>query len=77
LFALTKLSLPRTLRHVAEITLAANRGPRGSDVLVLHDQTEMLLRAEHPVPVQVDGDYIGERTQLTLRSEPHALDILY
>jgi diacylglycerol kinase family enzyme len=77
LFALTKLSLPRTLRHVAEITLAVKRGPRGSDVLVLHDQAEMQLRAEHPVPVQVDGDYIGERTVLTLRSEPHALDVIY
>jgi diacylglycerol kinase family enzyme len=76
LFALTKLTLPRTLRHMAEITLSSRRGARGGDVLVLHDQTEMVLRAEHPVPVQVDGDYLGERTLLTLRSEPHALDVV-
>ncbi len=77
LFALTKLSLPRTLRHVAEITLATRRGARGSDVLLLHDQTEMVLRAERPIPVQVDGDYLGERTLLTLRSRPHALDVVH
>lgn len=76
LFALTKLSLPRTLRHVVEITLASRRGARGSDVLILHDQTEMILRAERPVPVQVDGDYLGERTLLTLRSRRHALDVV-
>ena len=76
LFAVTKLSLPRTLRHVAEITLASRRGARGSDVLILHDQAEMVLRAERPVPVQIDGDYLGERTFLTLRSRPHALDVM-
>jgi diacylglycerol kinase family enzyme len=29
-----------------------------------------------PFPVQVDGDYIGEKTQLTLRAEPGALTII-
>jgi diacylglycerol kinase family enzyme len=29
-----------------------------------------------PFPVQVDGDYIGERTQMTLRAEPGALTIV-
>jgi diacylglycerol kinase family enzyme len=76
LFALTKLGLPGTLRHLAEITLASHRGARGGDVLVLHDQSELVLRAERPVPVQVDGDYLGERTHLTLRSEPGALAVV-
>ncbi len=76
LFALTKLGLPGALRHVAQITLAPGREPRGRDVLVLHDQTEMVLRAAHPVPVQVDGDYLGERTTLTLRSRPNAIAVM-
>ena len=29
-----------------------------------------------PFPVQVDGDYIGERTELKLRAEPGALTIV-
>jgi diacylglycerol kinase family enzyme len=29
-----------------------------------------------PFPVQVDGDYIGEKTELTLRAEPGALTIV-
>lgn len=75
-FALTKLGLPSTLRHVAEITIAAKRGPRGKDVLTLHDQSEIVLRAEVPIPVQVDGDYIGEQTEIRLTAEPHAIMIM-
>jgi diacylglycerol kinase family enzyme len=29
-----------------------------------------------PFPVQVDGDYIGEKTKLELRSEPGALTVI-
>jgi diacylglycerol kinase family enzyme len=29
-----------------------------------------------PFPVQVDGDYIGERTELGLRIEPGALTVV-
>jgi len=29
-----------------------------------------------PFPVQVDGDYIGEKTEMTLRAEPGALTII-
>jgi len=29
-----------------------------------------------PLPIQVDGDYIGEGTRLELRSEPGALTIV-
>ena len=29
-----------------------------------------------PFPVQVDGDYIGERTQMELKVEPRALTIV-
>lgn len=76
LFALTKLGVPRTIRHVAEITLAAGRGPRGRDVLVLHDQPEFVLRSEQPVPVQVDGDYLGEQTEMSLRAAPGALQVV-
>lgn len=76
LLALTKLGLPGTVRHVAQITLAPNRGARGRRVLTLHDQAEMVLRSERPVPVQVDGDYLGERTQMTVRAMPHALDVV-
>lgn len=75
LFALSKLGLVGTLRHLTEITLGGDRGPRGRDVILLHDQPGFVLRSSGPVPVQVDGDYLGERSHLTLRSYPAALQL--
>lgn len=34
------------------------------------------LRSEEPLPVQVDGDYIGERKQVSLELIPDALEIV-
>ncbi len=76
LFALTGLGLAAALRHLAEITLTTERGPRGRDVILLHDQTGFVLRSERPVPVQVDGDFLGERSTMALRSHPSVLHVV-
>jgi diacylglycerol kinase family enzyme len=41
-----------------------------------HDITQARLVADHPLPVQVDGDYIGERTELDIGIVRRALDII-
>lgn len=41
-----------------------------------HDLTQAHLRSETPLPVQVDGDYVGEWTDASLELVPDALDIL-
>jgi diacylglycerol kinase family enzyme len=41
-----------------------------------HDLPGARMRADDPLPVQVDGDYIGERTDLELALVPDALDIV-
>ncbi|MGH8775993.1 MAG: diacylglycerol/lipid kinase family protein [Jiangellaceae bacterium] len=76
LFALTKLGLVSTLRHLGQISMTPQRGARGRDVILLHDQTAFRLTSSRPVPVQVDGDFIGERSQMTLQSFPEALHIV-
>jgi diacylglycerol kinase family enzyme len=74
-FGLTSLRLAPTLLHLAQLT--TQRGPRGRSVVSLHDRTTIVLRAPAPQPVQVDGDYIGDRTEITLTSVPNALRIAY
>ncbi|SDU56124.1 diacylglycerol/lipid kinase family protein [Jiangella alkaliphila] len=74
-FGLTSLRLAPTLVHLAQLT--TRRGPRGRAVVSLHDRKEIVLRAPEPLPVQVDGDYIGERTEVTLTSVPRAVRIAY
>ena len=44
-FALQGLRVFSALRHLAEITLSTNRGPRGGDVFVLHDVAGFVLSA--------------------------------
>jgi diacylglycerol kinase family enzyme len=41
-----------------------------------HDLASARVTADHPLPVQVDGDYIGERTDLELGLVPDALNIV-
>jgi diacylglycerol kinase family enzyme len=55
-------------------------GPgRGADrkhVLSLHDERELAFRATRPIAFQVDGEYVGEREQVTFRSVPDALRVI-
>lgn len=74
-FALTSLGTFRTLRRLAEITLT-NRGAQGANVVSLHDQSELTFRSDEHFPIQVDGDYVGERSVVKLRSVPSAIDII-
>ncbi len=75
-FALLGLRVFSALRHLGEITLAAGRGPRGHDVVVLHDLPGFVLSAPKPVPVQVDGDFLGERSRMTFLARPSALRVV-
>lgn len=74
-FALRGLGLPTTLRHVAQ--MATRKGPRGRDVVSLHDSDLVTLTAERPFPVQVDGDYIGEHRDVTAHAISDAIHIVY
>jgi len=75
LFALTTRRTVPTLRHLRQI-LSTRPRPRGGAVLSLHDQGGFRLTAEAPTPLQVDGDDLGDRTEVTFRSVPLALDVV-
>ena len=51
-------------------------GLRGRASVVLRDLAEFTVTAEHPVHLQVDGDYLGEREAVAFRSHPHALRVV-
>ncbi len=72
--AVTSLGTVRTLRHAAQ--LLRGRGLRGSQAVTLHDADEVLLQAEPAAAFQLDGDHLGERTEVRLVSVPHALEVL-
>lgn len=74
-FALRKVGVLRMLAHVRQ-SLRTGDGPRGRGVLSAHDADWIRLRADAPVDWEVDGDWAGQRKELTLRSVPDALRVV-
>jgi diacylglycerol kinase family enzyme len=58
-------------------TLGAARHTRSRHVLSLHDQPKIEITCDRPMPVQADGEYVGERESLTLEAVPDSLSLLY
>ncbi len=75
LFALRTLRTTSTLRHLRQI-LAPRPRLRGRAALGLHDQRELVVTADRPLALQVDGDDLGDRDRVTFRSVPRALDVV-
>lgn len=65
-----------TIPRIAWSVLVSRHHPRWRITRYYHDLTEARLVADAPVPVQVDGDYIGEHVELELRLVPSALALL-
>lgn len=74
LFAMRKLGTVGTLRALRQ--MLGDAGPAGRHVVTLHDQDALGFRAVRPVAFQVDGEYVGEREHVMLRSIPGALRVL-
>jgi diacylglycerol kinase family enzyme len=74
-FGLRTLGTMGTLRHVPQI-IGDRPRPRGRRVVLLHDLPELTLSCEEPLPLQVDGDDLGDRTSVRMRSVPSALSVL-
>jgi diacylglycerol kinase family enzyme len=74
-FALSKLRTLSTLRHAAQL-LVRRDGPRGRHVVSIHDAPALVLTAAPPLPYQLDGDYLGERSEVRMESVPQALHVV-
>jgi diacylglycerol kinase family enzyme len=74
LFGLRSLPTLSTLRHLRQI-LATPPRPRGRRVVRVHDAAEIVLTAVRPLPLQVDGDDLGDTDRVVLRAVPAALSV--
>ncbi|MHB1595670.1 MAG: diacylglycerol/lipid kinase family protein [Streptosporangiaceae bacterium] len=75
-FALRSLSSVATFGAIGRMLTTHDRPLPGRRVVALHDQPMVTLRAPRPVPVQIDGEYIGERENVIFRSIPDALRVV-
>ncbi len=74
------LVAPRTVSPLAIPRLVAaaltGRTPKARGVLYLHDVDAIELRADRPLPLQVDGEDLGDVDRAEFSSEPKAAKIL-
>jgi diacylglycerol kinase family enzyme len=66
----------RLLPQVAWWALAGRGQDRSPRVLYVHDADELQVVAETPVPLQVDGEDLGDVTQAVFEAERAALRVL-
>jgi diacylglycerol kinase family enzyme len=74
------LAAPRSVGPLAvpRLALAAftGRTPRARGVLYLHDLPGVELRADRPLPLQADGEDLGDVDRAVFEAEPKAAKIL-
>jgi diacylglycerol kinase family enzyme len=66
----------RRLPQVAGWVLAGKGQERSPHVLYVHDADELVVRADSPVPLQVDGEDLGDTDEARFESERSALRVV-
>jgi diacylglycerol kinase family enzyme len=74
-FSLSKVRLATVPRIIWSIFVSRSH-VRWRTARYDHDVPAVTLRADRPLPVQVDGDYIGEQDTASIRLVPRGLDVL-
>ncbi|MFC4084833.1 diacylglycerol/lipid kinase family protein [Amycolatopsis samaneae] len=75
LFALNGMGLPTVFRHVRQALLTESN-QRGRRLLRHDDLAKIRIDAAEPVHFQVDGDLVGQRTEVEFVSVPDALTVV-
>ncbi len=74
--ALARMSTLSTLRAAGRF-FAEDPQPRGKAPLLLHDLPELVVESTgDPLPFQVDGDALGTRSRVLMKSVPSALRVI-
>ncbi|MFC4335827.1 diacylglycerol/lipid kinase family protein [Salininema proteolyticum] len=61
--------------HTAAALMSGREVPDGKHAVTYHDLSSIRLQADQPQPFHLDGDYLGERRELSLSAVPQALRV--
>jgi diacylglycerol kinase family enzyme len=75
LLGVDNLRVGFVLRLIAS-AFGSGRHVRNRHVLYLHDQRRIEVTCDQPLPVQADGEYVGDRDRVLLEMVPDALSLL-
>lgn len=76
LIALDSLKTRVALRVVRSAFRSARHVHR-KHVLYVRNKEQLQVRCAEPLPVQVDGEFIGEHSRLAIEAVPEAINVLY
>ncbi len=76
LLAIRRLRTFSTLNTIRQMLSTRGRPPRGKYVVSLHDEPELKVFSDHPIALQVDGEFVGELESVTFRFVPGALRVI-
>jgi diacylglycerol kinase family enzyme len=75
-FATDRFSTPYVLRIVEQM-FGSGRHIDGRHALYLHDEARIEIAADRPLPVQMDGEFLGDRERILVEAVPDALTLPY
>jgi diacylglycerol kinase family enzyme len=75
MIGLTRMRTATTVR-IALQTFASGKHVGNKHVLHLHDQQRVRIVSDRPMPLQADGEYLGQRTEFDIETVPDALSIV-
>ncbi|PRY02056.1 diacylglycerol/lipid kinase family protein [Allonocardiopsis opalescens] len=76
LFALTQLEPLSVLGILTQMLAPDGLPPVGDGYITRHDMADFRIRASRPTALQIDGEYIGERSEVHFRSAPESIRIV-
>jgi diacylglycerol kinase family enzyme len=74
-FAVSTMRI-RTILPTALKAFRAQPKVRGRRLLYVKDQPKFLVKCDKPMPLQMDGEFIGELDEVLIESVPNALSVL-
>jgi diacylglycerol kinase family enzyme len=74
-FAVDRFTTGFVLRVVGEV-FGSGRHVRNRHAVYLRDQQRIEITCDEPLPMQMDGEYVGERTRVLVECVPDALSLV-
>jgi diacylglycerol kinase family enzyme len=67
---------PRSVTRLVRYLLTGRGQERAEDVLYLHDRDRIVVRCDRPLPLQADGEDLGDVTEAVFEAERDAVSVL-
>lgn len=75
-FAVRRMRVPTALRAARRMLTSSKGGSARGGIILWHGATSFTLRASRPVELQIDGEGMGQTTQVDFASHPAALRVV-